>query len=181
MQAFYEQVMAVKKLTRRQQRSLAIARELGQLMVATTNDAFAELEPKFKALQRRLVASASSDFARLEIRRRIAEQLFNAAFGLNCPWPIFSRALRRIQRLGYTDVERRYHIAALYALWSQAHPERVADARRMLDEAEQRLLRLPRTRLYRRELLEQVVGLRDRTGFPAPRRPARRRAAATSV
>lgn len=165
--------MPVKELTRGQKRSLAISRELGLLIVATTNDSFEQLEPKFKALQKRLIASATSDFERLEIRRRIAEELFNAAFGLNCPWAVFRQALRRIERLGYTDVERRYHIAALYALWSQAHPERAPDARRMLDEAEQRLLRLPRGHIYRTELLEQLVGLRARTGFHArPRQPS---------
>jgi hypothetical protein len=173
--------MPLKELTRGQKRSLAISREMGLLIAATSNDSFEQLEPKFTALQRRLLASATSDFERLEIRRRIAEELVNAAFGLNCPWPVFGQALRRIQRLGYTDVERRYHIAALFALWSKAHPERAADARRMLDEAEQRLLRLPRTHLYRRELLEQLAGLRERTGFPAPRRPARRSAVSSSV
>jgi hypothetical protein len=157
--------MQVERLTRGQKRSLAISRELGLLIVATTDDSFAQLEPKFKALQKRLIASATSDFERLEIRRRIAEELVNAAFGLNCPWPVFRRALRRIQRLGYTDVERRYHIAALYALWSQAHPKHALEARRMLDEAEQRLLRLPRRHIYRTELLERLVDLRARTGF----------------
>jgi hypothetical protein len=173
--------MPVKKLTRAQLRSLAISRELGQLMVATTDDAFADLEPKFKALERRLIASSTSDFERLEIRRRIAEELFNAAFGLNCPWHVFGRALRRIQRLGYTDVERRYHIAALYALWSQAHPDRAPEARRMLDTAEQRLLRLRRDHIYRTELLARLVDLRARTGFHAPPRPVRRRTVSTSV
>ncbi|MFL5348150.1 MAG: hypothetical protein ACJ8AT_25435 [Hyalangium sp.] len=157
--------MPLKQLTRGQQRSLAISRELGQLIVATSNDSFAELEPKFMALQKRLVATVSSETERLEIRRRIAEELVNAAFGLDCPWPIFGRTLRRIQRLGYTDVERRYHIAALFLLWCQQHPEHAPKARRLLDEAEQRLLRLPRQHLYRTELLEQLLGLRARTGL----------------
>ncbi|HEX8699928.1 MAG TPA: hypothetical protein VF815_13880 [Myxococcaceae bacterium] len=173
--------MPVKELSRGQKRSLAISREIGLLIVATSNDSFEQLEPKFKALQRRLLAAATSDFELREVQRRIAEELINAAFGLNCPWPIFSRVLRRIQRLGYTDVERRYHIAAIYALWSKAHPERVAEARCMLDEAEQRLLRLPRGHLYREELLARLVGLRARIGFPAPARPAKRRAVSTSV
>ncbi len=155
--------MPVKRLTRGQQRSLAISRELGQLIVATSTDSFAELEPKFKEIQKRLVAMATSEFERLEIRRRIAEELVNAAFGLNCPWPIFGRALRRIQRLGYTDVERRYHIAALFVLWCQQHPEQAPKARHLLDEAEQRLLRLPRQHLYRMELLGRLVELRART------------------
>ena len=162
--------MPLKQLTRGQQRSLAISRELGQLIVATSNDSFTVLEPKFKALQKRLVATASSETERREIRRRIAEELLNAAFGLPCPWPVVRGALRRIQRLGYTDVERRYHIAALFLLWSQQHPEHAAKARHLLDEAEKRLLRLPRQHLYRTELLGQLSELRARTGLPTPLR-----------
>jgi hypothetical protein len=162
--------MPVKRLTRAQQRSLAISRELGQCIVATAQDSFEELEPKFKALQRRLVATAASESERREIRRRIAEELVNAAFGLNCPWPVFRQALRRIQRLGYTDAERRYHIAALFALWCQHHPRHAAEAGRLLDEAERRLRRLPRQHLHRTELLGQLVELRARTGLRTLRR-----------
>jgi hypothetical protein len=170
--------MPVKRLSRGQQRSLVISRELGQCIVATSNDSFAELEPKFKALQRRLVAGAASESERHEIRRRIAEELVNAAFGLNCPWPIFGRALRRIQQLGYTDVERRYHIAALFALWCQQHPRHAPEAGRLLNEAERRLRRLPRRHLYRTELLTQLEELRARIGLrikhSGPSRPSRK-------
>ena len=160
--------MPVKPLTRGQQRSLAISREIGRLIVATSKGSFAELEPKFMALQRRLVATAHSKSERTEIRRRIAEELVNAAFGLNCPWPVFAQALNRIQRLGYSDVERRYHIAALFVLWSQQHPAHAAEAGECLRVAEQRLLRLPTQHLYRRELLGQLVELRARTTHAAP-------------
>ncbi len=157
----------LRQLTRGQERSQAMAIELGRLIVSTSDDSFEELHPKFLALQRRLIASAFSPLERREIRRRIAEEFVNAAFGRNCPWPVFGRTLRRIQRLGYTDVERRYHIAALYALWSRAHPEHSCKARRLLDEAERRLLRLPRGHLHRRELLAQLPELRARAGLPS--------------
>lgn len=140
--------------------------QLGRLIVAVSQDSFESLEPKFKALEKRLLASSASQVERLEIRRRIAEELFNQAFGNNCPWPIFGRTLRRIQRLGYSNIDRRYHIAALYALWCQRNPEHDdRQARRMLDEAERRLLYLPRVHLYRTELLARLADLRARTGF----------------
>lgn len=143
-----------------------VANALGRLIVATMDDAFEQLEPKFKALEKQLLASAPSQFERREIRRRIAEELFNQAFSLNCPWPVFGRTLRRIQKLGYTDVERRYHTAALYALWCREHPEHDdRQARRMLDEAERRLLRLPRDHIRRTERLKRLEDLRARTGF----------------
>jgi hypothetical protein len=154
------------RLSPRDQRWLDISLQLGRLMAAVTHDAFEELEPKFKALEKRLLASTSSRFEHLEIRRRIAEELFNQAFGNNCPWPIFGRTLRRIQRLGYSNIDRRYHIAALYALWCQRNPGHDdRQARRMLDEAERRLLYLPRGHISRTELLGRLADLRARTGF----------------
>lgn len=143
-----------------------LADALDAILVATMNDSFAELEPKFKALERRLLALEDSDFMRRAIRRRIAERLFTEAYARNCPWSVFGRTLRRIQRLGYSDVERRFHVAALYANWSQSHPEHDnREARELLDEAERRIQRLPRGHLYRMELLKNLEELRARTGF----------------
>ncbi len=150
----------------RHRRSLDISLTLGRLIVATAEDAFEELEPRFKALEKQLLASATTHVERREIRRRIAEELFNQAFGRNCPWPIFGRALRRLKKLGYSNVERRYHVAAFYALWCQQNPEHDdRPARRMLDEAERSLLCLPRRHPDRTELLERLMDLRARTGF----------------
>jgi hypothetical protein len=107
-----------------------------------------------------------TEFERREVRRRIAEALFTEAFGRNCPWSVFGRTLRRIQRLGYTDVERRYHVASLYAQWCGAHPEHDArKARRALDEVERRIRCLPRGNRRREELRVRLSELRARTGF----------------
>jgi 16S rRNA C967 or C1407 C5-methylase (RsmB/RsmF family) len=145
-----------------------LARVLDAMHLATMADSFEALRPKYKALERRLLALENSDFMRREVRRRIAERLFTAAFARNCPWPVFGRALRRLQQLGYTDVERRYHVAALYAQWSRTHPERDSrEAHELLEEAERRIRRLPRTHRYREELLERLEDLRARTGFGA--------------
>lgn len=157
-----------------------LARALDEILLATGEDTYEELAPKFKALERQLLAREDSNFMRREIRRRIAERLFTEAFARNSPWPVFERTLRHIQRLGYSDVERRYHIAALYALWSWTHPEHDSrEARELLNEAERRIQRLRRDHPYRVELLKRLADLRARTGFaaapaPAPRRPPRR-------
>lgn len=143
-----------------------LADALDTTLLATMNDSYEELEPKFKALERRLLAREDSDFMRRAIRRRIAERLFTEAYARNCPWPVFGRTLRRIQRLGYSDVERRFHVAALYANWSHRHPEHDSrEARELLDEAERRIQRLPRDHVYREELLNNLRALRARTGF----------------
>ncbi|PTL80442.1 hypothetical protein [Vitiosangium sp. GDMCC 1.1324] len=140
---------------------------MDQLLVTTFESSFEELEPRFAALERRLLRSVvKTEFEQREVRRRIAEALFTEAFGRNCPWPVFGCTLRRIQRLGYTDVERRYHVACLYAQWCGEHPEHDArEARRLLDEAERRIRRLPRGNTRREELLARLLALRARTGF----------------
>ena len=137
-----------------------------QLLVTTFEDSFEVLEPRFKALERHLLRSVvKTESERREVRRRIAEALFTEAFGRHCPWPIFGRTLRHIQRLGYTDVERRYHVACLYVQWCREHPEHDArKARRLLDEAERRILSLPRGNTRREELLARLSELRTRTG-----------------
>ncbi|MGZ3461371.1 MAG: hypothetical protein ACXU86_23010 [Archangium sp.] len=135
--------------------------------MTTFEDSFEELEPKFKALERHLLRSVvKTDFERREVRRRIAETLFTEAFGRNCPWPTFGCTLRRIHRLGYSHTERRYHVACLYAQWCRGHPEHDdREARRMLDEAEQRIRCLPRDHWRRKGLLKKLSALRARTGF----------------
>lgn len=146
-----------------------VARAIDELLVTTFNDSFEALEPRFIALERRLLRSVvRTKLERREVKRRIAETLFTEAFGRDCPWPVFGRTLRRIQRLGYSHSERRYHVACLYAQWCQRHPDQDArQARRMLDEAEQRIRRLPRDHWRRKGLLKKLSELRARSGFPS--------------
>jgi hypothetical protein len=163
----------------RERRFLELSHALDRLIADSSGLPFPQVEPALKALETRLSRQATSRPERMEIRRRIAEALFTEAYARDCAWPVLGRTLRRIQRLGYSNVERRYHVAALYALWCQRHPEHPNwEARRLLDDAQRSLMRLPRRHAYRMELLERLTGLRARTGFsPAPRQapPKRRR------
>ncbi|MFY0529858.1 hypothetical protein ACN28I_44065 [Archangium gephyra] len=150
-----------------ERRSRDVARAFDQLIVAARDDAFEVLEARYKALERQLLRSVvKTDFERKELRRRIAERLFTEAFGHDCPWPVFGRTLRRIQRLGYSNVERRYHVACIYAMWCERHPEHdPREARRLLDNTEQHLLRLPRSSRLRQGLLEALADKRRETGL----------------
>ena len=152
-----------------------VARALDEFVMTTLNDSFEQVEPRYKELERHLLRTVvKTQFERKEVRRRIAERLFTEAFAHNCPWPIFGRTLRRIHRLGYSNMERRYHVACLYAQWCQRHPEHDSrEARRMLDETERRVRCLPRTSLLRQGLLEEIPGLLARTGL-LPLTPPRR-------
>lgn len=148
-------------------RFMEVARAVDQLLVKTFGDSFEELEPKLKALERRLLHSVvKTKYEHQEVRRRIAETIFTEAYGRNCPWHVFAPTLRRIQRLGYSNVERRYHVACLYAQWCRRHPQHADhEARRMLDEVERSVLRLARGNRLREALLTDLAELRTRTGL----------------
>jgi hypothetical protein len=146
---------------------MEVARAFDQLIATTSDDSFEVLECKYKALERHLLRSViETAFERKELKRRIAERLFTEAFTHDLPWPVFGRTLRRIQRLGYSNVERRYHVACLYAMWCACHREHdPRQARRLLDETERHLLRLPRSSRLRQGLLEALAEKRRETGL----------------
>jgi hypothetical protein len=155
-------------------RSQEVARAFNQIIVETSGAPFELMEARHKALERYLLRSvAKTAFEQRELQRRIAERLFTEAFAHDCPWPVFGRWLRRVQRLGYSNVERRYHVACLYAMWCARHPEHdPREARRLLDDTERSLLRLPRSSRLRQGLLGALTQKRRETGL-APLSPAR--------
>lgn len=112
------------------------ARAIAELCVSLQDAPFEKYEREFLSLQRRLLAQDKTDWERMETRRRIAEEILLGAWGPDSSWKDFGRALRRIQRLGYTNVERRVHVAILFARWAIFHPEHLPAARRMLELAE---------------------------------------------
>jgi hypothetical protein len=156
-------------------RFMEVARAVDQLLVKTFEDSFEELEPKLEELEHRLLRSVvKTKYERQEVRRRIAETIFTEAYGRNCPWHVFGPTLRRIHRLGYSNVERRYHVACLYARWCQRHPQHDSrEARRMLDEAERSIRRLPHGNSLRTWLLGALSELRVLTGFQPGATPSR--------
>ncbi len=158
-----------------ERRFMEVARALERTLVDSFNDSFEELEPKFKALESRLLRSVvKTKYERQEVQRRIAETIFTEAYGRNCPWHVFGPTLRRIHRLGYSNVERRYHVACLYARWCQRHPQHdKREARRMLDETERSIRRLPHENSLRQWLLRALPELRAQTGFQAGTTPSR--------
>ncbi len=154
---------------------MEVARAMDRTLVASFDDSFEEMESRFKSLERYLLRSiAQTTYERQEVRRRIAEAIFTEAYGRDCPWPVFGPTLRRIQRLGYSNVERRYHVACLYAQWCGRHPRHDDhEARRMLDEVERSVLRLARSNRLREGLLKALAELRTRTGFQSGATPLR--------
>lgn len=114
------------------ERWLEGAEELARLFVTLRHAPYDQYEREFLALQRRMLTKDKTDWEKRETRRRIAEELLLGAYGRNVPWSDFSRAFRRIHRLGYTNLERRMHVAVLFTRWAQSHSSHLPEARRLL-------------------------------------------------
>jgi hypothetical protein len=135
------------------------AEAMSRLYVSLLDAPYAQYERELLALQRRFLTSCKSEWERRESRRRIAEELLMGAYLRDVPWEDFKRALRRIQRLGYTSVERRVHVAVLFARWAQLHPEHLPAARAGLLLAERHFHAVsPEEPLYQaaKESLESI-------------------------
>jgi hypothetical protein len=138
---------------------------IARLYVALVDAPFGEYEKEFLALQRKLLATVKTPWEHLETRRRIAEEVLLGAFGCNAPWSDFGRALRRIRRLGYTDVERRVHVAILFARWAKFHPEHLPAARRMLDLAERQFQSLSPEHTQYKDMKGSLESIRKEKEF----------------
>jgi hypothetical protein len=151
---------------KKRERWLAGGQLRSSLYLALVDASYREYEREFLALEKKLLRSDTTPLERLETRRRIAEDLLMGAFDRPSTWEDFQRALRRIERLGYTDVGKRVHVACLFA---QAHgraPSQAPQARELLQEAERRLRRLPRKHLLRKEGLEDITYAKHVAGWP---------------
>ncbi|MCY1044555.1 hypothetical protein OV208_24780 [Corallococcus sp. bb12-1] len=147
------------------------ALESGRLHLSLSKATFAEFERTFLERQRAWLREAKTPKEQLVIMRRTAEDILLGAYGRECTWAEFSRALRRTEKLGYDNPGRRAHVACLFALTVKQFPGQSDRARRKLDEAERHLLFLRKAHPVRKENLKDIQRIRRMAGWEtsAPR------------
>lgn len=150
------------------ERWAAGARARGELHLALSDASFPDFERAFLSHQRERLRSAASPLERLEVRRRTAEDILTGAFSRTCTWKDLKRALQRIERLGYTDLGRRVHVASLFAQCTGDFPQGMKWARRLVDEAERRLRSVRKDHPLREEGLAELARIRRMTGWEPP-------------
>ncbi|QRK09545.1 hypothetical protein JQX13_05250 [Archangium violaceum] len=146
------------------------ADSLARLYVSLLDASYTQYEREFLVLQRRLLSTCETSWEQLETRRRVAEELLMGAYSRGVPWADFGRALKRIRRLGYSNVERRVHVAILFARWSTLYPEHRPAARRLLDVAERHFLAAPRDVPLYESMRQSLELIRRDPGFERPSR-----------
>lgn len=90
------------------------ARALDAEIVKSRDADFRTVTRRLRNLERSyLVALPSNSAAALEIRRRIAEQLFEQALAHNCSRMVCRVKLAKLRKLGFTNIERKAHFYLL--------------------------------------------------------------------
>lgn len=143
----------------RKERGLARGQEKDQLLVKLLKaDApYEEIKRALLELEKRWLREAKTEVERQLTRRGIAEDLVSQAYAFDMPWEEFGQWLRRVQRLGFSNLALRVHIACLYVQSLHLFPRRAREAWDMLEDAERRVLRIRKEHFLRKESLNAIA------------------------
>jgi hypothetical protein len=111
-------------------------------------------------LERRFLREARTPAEREHLMRLTAEDVLIEAFSHRRPWKDFAPWLRRLKRLGFSDLPTRQRIAAIYVKALPYFPDRARDAFAMLADAERRVLRRRKDRPSRQQMLDSIANAR---------------------
>jgi hypothetical protein len=130
--------------------------------------------------ERRFLREARTPAERLHLQRLTASDMLVQAYGDARPWKDFGPPLRRIQRLGFPNLQIHILVACLYVQSLALFPERARDAFAMLNDAERRVKRGRGDRRIQQQRLDGIMQARrtaEAQGIPAsvPRRAKRAR------
>lgn len=140
-----------RPLRQAEERSLRIGQARGRLFLSLRNASVSEKLQAYKRLELQLLkAEALTTSEQLELRRRIAEDLLTAAS--EGTWRLFSPYLRRMERLGYSGLDRRLLACVLAATASKGSPSGKRKTAELIADIERRT----RGRKYHPGLREEI-------------------------
>lgn len=137
--------------------SLRMGQARDRLFLALRKASVAEKLQAYKQLEKQLLREeARTEVEKRELRRRIAEDLLLAAS--DGPWRLFSPYLRRLERLGYSGMDRRLLACVLSAMASKGS----AAGKRKTTELIADIERRTRGRKYHPALREEINSALER-------------------
>ncbi|WP_225413099.1 hypothetical protein [Stigmatella hybrida] len=113
-----------------------------------------------KDFERKCLREARTPAERLHIQRLSAKDILVEAYAGAQPWKDFGPPLLRLKRLGFPDTRTHVLAACLYVQALTLFPERVRDAFALLEDAERRVRRMPKTSRGREQLLDGITDAR---------------------
>jgi hypothetical protein len=162
----------VKRSRQEWWRSIAQERDY---IILSVNYAEAPFEVTARVLEdfeRKCLRGARTAAERLHLRRLTTKDILVEAYADARPWKDFGPYLLRMKRLGFPDLRTRVLVACLYVQALALFPERALDAFALLADSERRVLRMPKTRRGRQQLLAGIADARrvaEMQGIRLPR------------
>ncbi len=135
-----------------EERSLRIGQERDRLFLSLRNASISEKIQAYKQFEKRLLKEEGTTSGKRELRRRIAEDLLVATS--DGPWRGFSPYLRRLERLGYSTMDRRLLACVMSAMASKGSPMGRRKTAELIADVERRT----RGRKYHPALWEEING-----------------------
>jgi len=109
----------------------------------------------YKDLERELTREALSQTDVREIRRRIAEHIVVATS--SGPWRFFAPHLKRMERLGYSSMDRRLLVCVMAAQASRGSRPGVRKTAALIKDIERRVARSKKVHPRVREEIEEAL------------------------
>jgi len=119
-----------------QERSLRWAQERERLFVSLRDASLPEKVHAYKQFERRRLKDVRTAFEKREALRRIAEDLVMVTS--DGPWRSFSPYLRRLEKLGYSTMDRRLLACVMSAKASKGSPVGVRKTAELIADIERR-------------------------------------------
>lgn len=156
-----------------------VAMKFDKLNVALLQNDAASMEMgerEYMAFQKKLLRRAETEWESQHIRRLVAHSILRFAYSMARTWTEYQRALRRVQRLGYLNVDYQSRAANFTLLWlADNDPTKAPLGWAMVEDAERRLLRMRRGNQVRKQALAAIASVKQRVtrkGLTPPRPPS---------
>jgi len=140
-------------------RSRHASDRFGAVLLEARGEDLGTMRKRLAAVEAELSAQSPGSRERLEVRRRAAEHYLNACLCRHASWTTILGALSRLERLGYTNIDRRVRFAIMlgrYAPPAKRASELVLSRMRL---AVRRTKALPSRSPFRRAYVPIMEGL----------------------
>jgi hypothetical protein len=160
-------------------RTLAREKDYLLFLLGYSKASYETIALTLRDFERRFLSEAQKPAERLHLQRLISSDMLVHAYGDARPWKDFAPPLRRLQRLGFPNLQTHILVACLYVQSLALFPERAREAFAMLDDAERRVKRMRGKRHIQQQHLDGIMHARqtaEAQGIAAPKPRSAKRA-----
>lgn len=152
----------------REQRSLTGARAKDQLLLKllAARAPYEDFKDALLGLEKQWLREARTPAEALEIRRGIAEDILTQSFRGAALAPEFLRNLRRVLRLGFSNLSMRVHVTCMFVQSLPYLPRSAREAWELLLATQGRVRRLRHASPLRAEFIEALAHAKQEVGWP---------------